>query len=163
MEAGPLSIAAARVLALFTARGWRLATAESCTGGLIAAALTDHPGSSQVVECGLVVYSNRAKSSLLGVSEGLLRAHGAVSAEVAVAMASGALSCAAVDAAIAVTGIAGPSGGSDLKPVGLVFFGLALRERPSWVESHTFPGDRASVRQLSAITALNLLAVACEN
>jgi nicotinamide-nucleotide amidase len=134
-----------------------LATAESCTGGMIAAALTDIAGSSDVVERGFVTYSNQAKTDLLGVSPALLAAHGAVSAEVAEAMAQGALQHAPVDLAVAVTGIAGPGGGSAAKPVGLVHFGIARRGGAVATEHHVFPGDRAAVREATVRRALELL------
>src|ERR1700722_9361067 len=107
-----------------------LATAESCTGGMVAAALTDIAGSSTVVERGFVTYSNRAKAQLLGIDPALIEAKGAVSKEVAEAMARGALANSATDVAVAVTGIAGPGGGSPEKPVGLVWFGLSISGQP---------------------------------
>ncbi|HUC68464.1 MAG TPA: CinA family protein, partial [Stellaceae bacterium] len=116
---------ATAVLTLCRSKGLHLATAESCTGGMVAAALTDIAGSSDVVERGLVTYSNEAKSELLGVPEKLLETHGAVSAETAAAMAAGALGAAPVDLAVAITGIAGPGGATPTKPVGLVWFGCA--------------------------------------
>jgi nicotinamide-nucleotide amidase len=137
-----------------------LATAESCTGGMIAAALTDIAGSSDVVERGFVTYSNQAKTDLLGVSPALLAAHGAVSAEVAEAMAQGALRHAPVDLAVAVTGVAGPGGGSAAKPVGLVHFGIARRGGAVATEHHVFPGDRAAVREATVRRALELLLAA---
>jgi nicotinamide-nucleotide amidase len=114
------------VLAACRAKRLTLATAESCTGGMVAAALTDIAGSSDVLERGLVSYSNQAKSELLAVPPGLIAQHGAVSAQVAEAMALGALQLAPVDLAVAVTGIAGPGGGTATKPVGLVWFGSGL-------------------------------------
>ncbi len=123
-----------------------LATAESCTGGLIMACLTEIPGSSAVVDRGFITYSNQAKQDLLGVSADMLAAHGAVSAEVATAMATRARARAGVDLAVAVTGIAGPGGGTAEKPVGLVYLALASGERVQTVRE-IFPGDRQSVRQ----------------
>ena len=114
-----------RLVAAFTARQAMIATAESCTGGLIAGFLTDVPGSSAVLERGFVTYSNAAKTEMIGVPAGVIAAHGAVSEEVARAMAEGALARSHADVAVAVTGIAGPGGGSADKPVGLVHFGLA--------------------------------------
>ena len=111
-------------------RGIVLTTAESCTGGLLAALLTEIPGSSEVLDRGLVTYSNAAKHELLGVPETTIAEHGAVSAATALAMASGALSRSRADLAVAITGIAGPGGGSPAKPVGLVHFGLARRDGP---------------------------------
>ena len=139
------------------ARGWRLATAESCTGGLVAAALTAIAGSSDLVERGFVTYSNEAKSELLGVALETIGAHGAVSAETAAAMARGALARAPVDLAISVTGIAGPGGATPTKPVGLVIFGLARRDGECRTERRIFPGDRTAVREAALETALRLL------
>jgi nicotinamide-nucleotide amidase len=120
---------AAEVLALFRAKGRHIATVESCTGGLIAGALTEIPGSSDVLDGGLVTYANTAKMALVGVPEVMLKAHGAVSAPVAEAMARGALQALpTIWAAASVTGVAGPGGGSVEKPVGLVFMGAAWRE-----------------------------------
>jgi nicotinamide-nucleotide amidase len=148
------------VLTTCRARRLMVATAESCTGGMIAAALTDIAGSSDVVERGFVTYSNAAKTDLLGVPPALLAAHGAVSAEVAEAMAAGALARAPVDLAVAVTGIAGPGGGTATKPVGLVYFGIARRGTPAATEHHVFPGDRAAVRRATVLRALELLLAA---
>jgi nicotinamide-nucleotide amidase len=111
--------------------GLLLATAESCTGGLVAALLTEIAGSSAVVECGFVTYSNDAKAGLLGVDPALIDANGAVSEPVARAMAEGALARSKADVAVAITGVAGPGGGSAAKPVGLVHFGLARRGAPT--------------------------------
>ena len=119
---------AVAVLDAFRARGWTLATAESCTGGLVAGALTEVPGSSDVVDRGFVTYSNAAKMAMIGVPEATLAAHGAVSEATARAMAEGALKAAGVDAAVAITGVAGPGGGSAAKPVGLVHFACARRD-----------------------------------
>jgi nicotinamide-nucleotide amidase len=148
------------VLQRCRARALKLATAESCTGGMIAAALTEIAGSSDVVERGFVTYSNAAKSELLGVAPALIEAHGAVSGEVAAAMAAGALSHAPVDLAVSVTGIAGPGGATPGKPVGLVWLGLARRGGAVATERHVFPGDRAAVRRASVARALELLAAA---
>jgi nicotinamide-nucleotide amidase len=139
-------------------RGWHVATAESCTGGLVAGALTAIAGSSDVVERGFVAYSNEAKSELLGVPRQTIAAHGAVSAETAAAMAEGAVARAPVDLAISVTGVAGPGGAGPCKPVGLVILGLARRNGPSRTERHVFDGDRSAVRQAAVNTALGLLA-----
>jgi nicotinamide-nucleotide amidase len=140
------------------ARGWRLATAESCTGGLVAAALTAIAGSSDVVERGFVTYSNEAKSELLGVPPEVIAAHGAVSAETAAAMAEGALTRAPVDLAVSIAGVAGPGGGSPEKPVGLIHCGLARRGKSPRTERRVFPGDRAAVRDAALRLALDLLA-----
>jgi nicotinamide-nucleotide amidase len=155
-----LAAKAASVLVACRAAGLRLATAESCTGGMIAAALTEIAGSSDVVERGFVTYSNEAKTALLGVPASLIATHGAVSAEVAEAMAGGAVLHAPVDIAVAVTGIAGPGGGSAAKPVGLVYLGIARRGRPTRTERHIFAGDRAAVRHAATARALELLSVA---
>jgi nicotinamide-nucleotide amidase len=137
------------------ARGWRLATAESCTGGLIAACLTEIAGSSTVVDRGYVTYDNRAKVEMLGVREATLEAHGAVSEATAREMAAGALTRGGVDLAIAVTGIAGPGGGSDAKPVGLVHIAVATR-KAAHHQRHLFSGDRAAVRAATVEAALRL-------
>jgi nicotinamide-nucleotide amidase len=155
-EAETLTLAQS-VLDACRARGWHIATAESCTGGLVAGALTAIAGSSDVVERGFVAYSNEAKSELLGVSSETIAAHGAVSAETAAVMAQGALGRAPVDLAISVIGIAGPGGATPAKPVGLVFFGLARREGSCRTERHVFPGDRSAVRQAALVVALRLL------
>lgn len=146
------------VLASLEARGLTLATAESCTGGLIAAALTAIAGSSSVVMAGFVTYSNAAKVRMVGVGEATLAAHGAVSEAVAREMAEGALRAAGVDVALSCTGIAGPGGATPGKPVGLVFIGCARRGSPTVVERHVFPGDRTSVRALTVAAALRLAA-----
>ena len=149
--------AADAVLVACRAAGLRVATAESCTGGLVAAALTEIAGSSDVFERGFVTYSNAAMHAMLGVDAALIAAHGAVSESVARAMAAGALAHAAADLAVAVTGIAGPGGGSAAKPVGLVWFGAARRGAAVRAERHVFPGDRAAVRHAAALRALALL------
>jgi nicotinamide-nucleotide amidase len=148
---------AEQVLARCRARKLMLATAESCTGGMIAAALTDIAGSSDVLERGFVTYSNAAKTELLGVPAELIARVGAVSEEVARAMATGALAHAPVDLAVAVTGIAGPGGGSREKPVGLVHFGLARRGGAVRAEHHVYPGDRAAIRRATVERALQML------
>lgn len=148
---------AAALLEACRARQVMLATAESCTGGLIAAALTAIAGSSDVVERGFVTYSNAAKHELLGVPEALLRDHGAVSEPVARAMAEGALARSQADIAVAVTGVAGPGGGSAEKPVGLVWFGLAQRGQPVVSEHQVFPGDRTAVRAATVARAFALI------
>ncbi len=155
--ADDLDALARRVLDLCRARNLMLATAESCTGGLISGALTEIAGSSDVVERGFVTYSNAAKAELLGVPPTLIARHGAVSEEVAAAMAAGALAHAPVDLAVSVTGIAGPGGGSPDKPVGLVWFGLARRGAAVRTEHHIFAGDRAAVRRATVLRALMLL------
>jgi nicotinamide-nucleotide amidase len=155
-EASLHSLAEA-VLAACRAQHLTLATAESCTGGMVAAALTDIAGSSDVVERGFVTYSNEAKSELLGVAPALIAAHGAVSAEVAAAMAEGALAHAPVELSVAITGVAGPGGGTTAKPVGLVWFASARRGGRIVTETHIFSGDRAAVRFAATRRALELL------
>ena len=145
------------VLDACRARGWHVATAESCTGGLAAAALTAIAGSSDVVERGFVTYSNAAKSELLGVPQETIAAHGAVSAETAAAMAEGALARAPIDLAVSIVGVAGPDGGSSGKPVGLVHFGLARRGAAPRTERRIFPGDRTAIREAALRMALGLL------
>jgi nicotinamide-nucleotide amidase len=135
----------------------KIATAESCTGGLVAGTLTAIAGSSDVYDRGWVTYSNEAKHEQLGVSLSLLDAHGAVSGEVAEAMAKGALHRSKAGVAISVTGIAGPGGGSAEKPVGLVFIGLARNDGWSQVERCQFDGDRDSVRAQTVARALTHL------
>jgi nicotinamide-nucleotide amidase len=149
---------AAALIRAYAARGWTIATAESCTGGLVAALLTEIPGSSAVVERGFVTYSNQAKADLLGISSDLIAAHGAVSGPVARAMAEGALRGSQVDAAVAVTGVAGPGGATVAKPVGLVHFGLAVRGRPTLHRERRY-GDlgRSVVRARAVEESLSLL------
>jgi len=149
---------------LARARYWglRIATAESCTGGLVAAALTEVAGSSDVFERGFVTYSNAAKVDLLGVSEATLAAHGAVSEPVAREMAAGALARSAAGLAVSITGIAGP-GGSEFKPEGRVCFGVAQHGRETRVETVDFgPLGRAKVRKAATEHALKLLVAALE-
>ncbi|WP_439577368.1 CinA family protein [Elioraea sp.] len=144
------------LLALYRAGGLRIVTAESCTGGLIAATLTAIAGSSDVIERGFVTYSNEAKAEMLGVPETLIASAGAVSAEVARAMVEGALARSLADVALSVTGIAGPGGATATKPVGLVFLGAQRRGTQPMVERHVFPGDRAAVREASVAAAFRL-------
>ena len=151
------------VLDLYRARGLHIATAESCTGGLIAGCLTEIASSSDVFDRGMVTYSNQAKSDQLGVAADLIEHHGAVSEMVARAMAEGALARSNADVAVAVTGVAGPAGGSAEKPVGLVHFGLAKRDRDTSATSLVFTGDRAQVRLETVRSALKLLAKAAES
>jgi nicotinamide-nucleotide amidase len=145
------------VLAACRARAWHVATAESCTGGLVAAALTAIAGSSDVVERGFVTYSNKAKMELLGVPAETIAAHGAISAETAAAMANGAIAHAPVDLAVSLTGIAGPGGGTPQKPVGLVYLGVARKDGAARVERRIFSGDRGAIRQAAVTLALELL------
>lgn len=130
------------------------ATAESCTGGLVAGAITGIAGSSSWFDRGFVTYSNEAKMELLGVPEATLREHGAVSEATARAMAEGALARSLADVAVAVTGIAGPGGGTPGKPVGTVCFAWAARTRPTIAATRRFEGDRAAIRHASVIEAL---------
>lgn len=134
-------------------RGWMLATAESCTGGLIAAHCTDLPGSSHWFERGFVSYSNAAKQDMLGVPAALIERHGAVSEAVARAMATGAVARSHAQVSIAVTGIAGPGGGSDDKPVGTVWFAWCVGSRLE-SERCVFAGDRSAVREATVLHAL---------
>src|SRR5205085_2745212 len=138
-------------------RGWRVATAESCTGGLVAGMLTEIAGSSDVVDRGFVTYSNAAKIAMLGVPEATLAAHGAVSRQTAEAMARGALERAGVDLTVAVTGIAGPGGGSAAKPVGLVHFAAATGSRLMHREKRYGGIGRSEVRRFSVNEALKML------
>jgi nicotinamide-nucleotide amidase len=142
------------------ARGVMLATAESCTGGLIAAALTAIAGSSDVVDRGFVTYSNEAKTQMLDVPPETIAAVGAVSQEVAGLMASGALAHSRAGIAVAVTGVAGPGGGSAEKPVGLVWFGLAERGGASVTERRVFAGDRTAVRAATVAHAFAMIRAA---
>ncbi len=151
-----LETLAEAVLAAYRDADARLTLAESCTGGLIAGCLTAIAGSSEVLERGFVTYSNQAKTELLGVPEALLTAHGAVSEEVARAMAEGALVRSNADISAAVTGIAGPGGGSAEKPVGLVHMAAAGVGRETLHERHLFHGDRQAVR-LRAVRAVLVL------
>jgi nicotinamide-nucleotide amidase len=143
-------------------RGWRMAAAESCTGGLIAAACTSLAGSSDWFERGFVTYSNAAKCELLGVDAGLLAAHGAVSGEVACAMAAGALARSPADVAVAVTGIAGPTGAVPGKPVGTVWLALMQRGGAARAERLQLDGDRAGVRAQTVAMALQRMRELCE-
>ncbi len=155
-----LERAALATLDLFRAHGAMIATAESCTGGLIAAALTEIAGSSDVVDRGFVTYSNEAKIELLGVHAALITAHGAVSEPVARAMAEGALLRSRATITIAVTGIAGPGGGTPEKPVGTVWLARARRAHETIAERQIFPGDRTAIRAATVLQALTLLRAA---
>lgn len=137
--------------------GLLVATAESCTGGLVSACLTSLAGSSEVVDRAFVTYSNEAKVEMLGVPPALIRDHGAVSAEVAAAMADGVLDATRCHLAVSVTGIAGPGGGTATKPVGLVHCAARRRGSPGVARRCVFPGDRAAVRLASVDAALDLL------
>lgn len=149
------SLAAETITAL-TAAGITVATAESCTGGLIAGALTSVPGSSEVVYGGFVTYANEAKIAMIGVPFGMLRQFGAVSKEVAMAMSDGAMAAAGTHLAVAVTGIAGPDGGTADKPVGLVHFSVATEDGTTHLKK-VFPGNRDEVRHATVVQALKLV------
>ena len=156
MTAGPV----AQLAALLLEKHWLLATAESCTGGMIAAACTDLAGSSAWFERGFVTYSNAAKIELLGVDAEAIAQHGAVSEAVARAMVNGALAKSRAQLAVAVTGVAGPTGGSAAKPVGTVWFGFATSadcKIEVLTETCLFAGDRAAVRQATVLHALQRL------
>lgn len=154
----PFTPLAGEIIAACARAGLMLATAESCTGGLIAAVLTEIAGSSAVVDRGFVTYSNEAKTEMLGVTPALISAHGAVSPEVAIAMAEGAIRASCADIAVAVTGIAGPGGGSAEKPIGLVHFAVAVRGGVTILAERRF-GDigRSSVRLAAVRAALEII------
>jgi nicotinamide-nucleotide amidase len=163
IDAKALFALSERVGQQLKATGRRLATAESCTGGWVAKACTDIAGSSQWFECGFVTYSNAAKVRDLGVSEQTLASHGAVSEATVREMAAGALRVAAVDVAVAISGIAGPDGGTPAKPVGTVWFAVASRRATETVitaEAQLFPGDRDLIRRRSVERALRLVLAA---
>lgn len=149
--------AAEHVLDVCRRRKLKLVTAESCTGGLIAAALTAIAGSSDVVDRAFVTYSNEAKREMIGVPWDAILGHGAVSEPVARAMAAGALARANAQIAVSVTGVAGPGGGTPEKPVGLVHFAAQREGFDPIVERHVFPGDRDQIRRLTVLTALAMV------
>lgn len=149
--------AAERVLFACRKRGFKIVTAESCTGGLIAATLTAIAGSSDVVDRAFVTYSNEAKREMIGVPWDAILGHGAVSDPVARAMAEGALARSNAALAVSVTGIAGPGGGTAEKPVGLVHFSAARSGFDTIAERHVFPGDRDGIRRVTVLTALTML------
>lgn len=149
---------ATKVLHAFQARGLKFATAESCTGGMIGAVITDISGASDVFDRGFITYSDEAKMEMLDVTSETLAAHGAVSEQSAREMATGALVRSQADIAVSVTGIAGPGGGTAEKPVGLVWFALAARQKETTAVKRIFSGmDRATVRRESARVALELV------
>jgi nicotinamide-nucleotide amidase len=155
---------ATQVLKVFRARGLKIATAESCTGGLVAGALTEIAGSSDVVDRGFVTYSNAAKEAMLGVPAATLKRYGAVSTETAAAMAAGALKNSEADITVAITGIAGPGGGSAQKPVGLVHFAAASRAGRQFALHRRFGKiGRRRVRERSVAQALALLQTLAED
>jgi nicotinamide-nucleotide amidase len=153
---------ATETLQLCRNRGYKIATAESCTGGLIIGSLTEIAGSSDVVDRGFITYSNQAKMEMLGVSADILNRHGAVSPETAIAMVTGALKNSGADITVSVTGIAGPGGGSIHKPVGLVHMAAMKRGKDAIHHKHLF-GDigRASIREETVIQALKLIMSVC--
>ncbi len=153
---------AAKALAAARARGIRIATAETCTAGLVSACLTAVPGASEVFERGFVLYHASAKATGLGVAEALARQHGAVSAEVTRGLADGVLAHSEAGVSVAVTGYAGPGGGSARDPVGTVYVASARRDRDTLVERHSFSGDREAVRLAALGAALDLLIRRCE-
>ncbi len=156
-EPNPVTVVAEAVVGELIAAGKTVATAESCTGGWIAKALTDVAGSSQCFGYGVVSYSNRAKESLLGVDPATISEHGAVSEQVVSEMAASALALSGADHAVAVSGIAGPDGGTTEKPVGMVWFGWATRVRGEvgvQANVHRLSGDREAIRSQSVILAL---------
>ena len=148
---------AQQVVSLYTAQMRRIVTAESCTGGMIAGALTEISGASAVLERGFIAYSNDAKVEVLGVMPDLLEQHGAVSFQTAEAMAKGALDFSLADVAVSVTGIAGPEGGSHVKPVGTVYIGIATREGVLFHYHGVFAGQRSAIRTHAVTEALRLL------
>ena len=149
---------AEQVLELCRAQGLRVATVESCTGGLVCAALTAVAGSSDVVERGFVTYTNDSKTAMVGVPRAQIESTGAVSEEVAVAMAAGGLEMSGADIAVAVTGIAGPGGATPNKPVGLVHIAGLRRPDRALHQRHEFDGDRTAVREAAVIAALDIIA-----
>ncbi len=150
------------IVALLSERNWKLTTAESCTGGMIASTLINVPGISDFYEEGYITYADRAKSKLLSVDEKVLAEQGAVSKEVAAMMAKGAAKASDADAAVAVTGIAGPGGGTKEKPVGLVYIGCYVCGKVSVTENH-FKGNRLEIRQKTAKKALEQLLACMKN
>lgn len=156
MMPSDLTALAAEVLAVLGTMGLKAAVAESCTGGMVAAAMTSIAGSSSVVERGFVTYSNDAKVEMLGVPPEMIATHGAVSEAVARAMAEGALRHSRAQVAVAITGIAGPGGGTIDKPVGLVHFARAAHGTPTLHRAEVFAGDREAVRLAAAMTALGM-------
>jgi len=157
-----LRVLAGRAGALLMAAGWRVTTAESCTGGWVAKCLTDIAGSSRWFERGYVTYSNQAKEESIGVAASVIETFGAVSRATAEQMAAGALHASGADMAVAVTGIAGPDGGSADKPVGLVWFALAQRVAAPIAIQQLFGGDREAIRRAAVATALRMVIAAVE-
>lgn len=158
----PLVELAARLQAACVARGLTVGTAESCTGGLVAHLLTEVPGSSAYLRGGIVAYADDVKRAALGVPAEVLAAHGAVSAQVAIAMAEGVRARLGTDLAVGVTGVAGPDGGTEAKPVGLVYVAVAGGDAPAEVRRHLWPGDRSANKLASAEAAIELLVARAE-
>lgn len=148
--------AAQEIVAAFRAAGTTLTTVESCTGGMVGAAVTGVAGASNMYDRGFITYTNESKAELVGVPAALIETHGAVSEQVARAMAEGGLAHGAADIAVAITGIAGPGGGSPEKPVGLVHIAAARRGGETRHERFVFPGDRDAVRESAAEAALRM-------
>ncbi len=148
---------AAKALELAGAKGMRIATAETCTAGLVSSCLTSVPGASRIFERGFVLYHDTAKATGLGVAETVSRAHGAVSAEVTKGLAEGALANSGAGVTVAVTGYAGPGGGSEKNPVGTIYVAAARRGAETLVERHQFSGDRDAVRLSAVGAALDVL------
>ncbi|MFA5040357.1 MAG: nicotinamide-nucleotide amidohydrolase family protein [Bdellovibrionales bacterium] len=157
MFSSDVRVLAKNIVSSYMATHRRIVTAESCTGGLVAGALTDIPGASSVLERGFVCYSNESKIEVLGVPQETLQQFGAVSSQTAEEMAKGALEFSLADVAVSVTGIAGPDGGTEEKPVGLVYFGLATRKGTVWYYKCTFSGSRDEIREQAVIEALKLV------
>jgi len=149
------------LITLCKQQGRKITTAESCTGGLIAGLITEIAGASAIFEQGFVTYSNASKQHLLGVSEALLSQYGAVSEQVAAQMAEGALAKAKAEIAVAVTGIAGPDGGTPQKPVGLVYIAVAAKEKITKVQKFHFTGSRSEVRLATVKEALTMIEMTC--
>jgi nicotinamide-nucleotide amidase len=149
---------ATALLDAYRSKGLKLVTAESCTGGLISALLTEISGSSDVFECGFVTYSNESKINLLGIDAVLIERHGAVSEQIACAMANGAIAKTGADVAVSVTGIAGPTGGTEEKPVGLVYIAVATKNNVLCTKN-IFTGDRNNIRLSSVSKALEMLSI----
>lgn len=147
---------------LLKQRGWKISTAESCTGGLVAHRITNISGSSDYFESGVITYSNEAKIELLKVPEGIIKTHGAVSGQTAVAMAEGIRKLRNTDIGVGITGIAGPTGGTTAKPVGLVYIALSA---PSYVEckEFRFTGDRGEIKLMASEEALEMIRIFLEN
>jgi nicotinamide-nucleotide amidase len=158
-----LSALAARAGALLLAARWRVALAESCTGGWVAKCLTDVPGSSQWFERGYVTYSNQSKEQALGVAPGVIETFGAVSRPTAEQMAAGALHSSGAQLALAITGVAGPDGGAPAKPVGLVWFALAARSGTASALEQRFDGDREAIRRSAVAIGLELIIAAVQD